>query len=237
MKKFRWGIFLSLSAVLLALCSCTRQDAPESTTVTDTETEIKQTAAVEENKEYRELFDKYKECNEQYFKNTEAAVNTLLGQRYAYAITAYEHSRTLSEIAEMFFDDISENTLNIYFALRGFEDKEYTVKDTEAEYKCKKKEDEYVYRVSYDTDKQSFEIVLYVNGELKDSFKCEMSDGTLTKNCYSGTLQRTFISRVNKDGTSKIEWYDDHVENVPETDDEDHGYVVYDGIALSGVIK
>ena len=64
-----------------------------------------------------------------------------------------------------------------------------------------------------------------------------MSDGTLTKNCYSGTLQRTFISRVNKDGTSKIEWYDDHVENIPETDDEEHGYVVYDGIALSGVIK
>ena len=30
-------------------------------------------------------------------------MGTLIGQRYAYAVTAYDHSKELSDIAEMFF--------------------------------------------------------------------------------------------------------------------------------------
>ena len=229
---------LAVSAVFV-FSACTSQDTPATETETETVTEadIKQTAAPEENKEYKELFAKYKECEEQYFKNTETAVNTLIGQRYAYAITAYEHSRELTEIAEMFFDDISENTLNIYFALRGFEDKEYSADENKAEYKCRKNDDIHVYTVEYEITTETINVTHTVNGEKKDYLACVISDDGLYKECYSGSLQRTFVSRVNKDGTSKIEWYDRDVTEDKPTEEEEHGYVIYDGLTLSGVIK
>ena len=188
-------------------------------------------------KDYRELYALYKERNSSYFENTETAINSIIGQKYAYGITAYKHSDELAEIAEMFFDDNAENNLNIYFALRGYEDKEYTQVDNSAEYGCKKKNDAYLYKASYDAENKTFEISLLINGELKDSFRCSISDDSLIKYCYSGSLDRTFISRVNKDGTSQIDWYEGLTENGETVDENEHGYVVYDGKTVSGVIK
>ena len=137
----------------------------------------------------------------------------------------------------MFFDETSENTLNIYFALRGFEDKEYTENERTAEYKCRKNDDQHVYTVEYDTAGKTINVTHTVNGETKDLFTCRIDDDGLYKECYSGSLQRTFVSRVNKDGTSKIEWYDRDVTEDKPAEEEEHGYVVYDGLTLSGVIK
>ena len=238
LKKIKWGILFASAVCALSLCSCTETTPPLTDVVTIPElTEIKTVAVSNENKEYKELLQLYKKCDEEYFKNTETAVNTLLGQRYAYAVTAYNHSEELTEIAEMFFDDTSENTLNIYFALRGFEDKEYTEDEDKAEYKCKKNEDQHVYTVQFDTAGKTINVTHTVNGEKKDYLGCKMDDDGLYKECYSGSLQRTFVSRVNKDGTSKIEWYDRDVTDTPPEEEEEHGYVVYDGLALSGVIR
>lgn len=226
-----------LSAALLLFCSCTQSppDVLESLINNiDTTQEIPDSGRF---KDYRELYEKYKNCNIMYFKNTETAINTFIGQKYVYGITAYKHSDELAEVAEMFFADNSENTLNIYFALRGFEDKEYIQNDNTAEYRLKKNGEQYVYTASYDPDEQSFEISQSVNEELKDSFKCTVTDELLVKYCYRGKLDRTFISRVNKDGTSRIDWYEGLTENGEDIPEEEHGYIIYDGINLSGVIK
>ena len=226
-----------LSAVILILCSCSQSPTEVLESIMNN---LESTAPKADSvlyKDYRELYALYKERNSSYFENTETAINTLIGQKYAYGITAYKHSDELAEIAEMFFDDNAENNLNIYFALRGYEDKEYTENDNSAEYKCKKKNDSYLYNACYDAENKSFEISLSVNGELKDSFKCDLSDDSIIKLCYSGSLDRTFVSRANKDGTSRIDWYEGLTENGEEVDENEHGYVIYDGKALSGVIK
>ena len=238
MKLLRRCVLPAISAVLLLLCSCT-QSPPDVLDSLINNIEPTFPAAPESTryKDYRELFLQYKENNSAYFANTEAAINSLLGQKYAYGITAYKHSDELAEIAEMFFDDNAENTLNIYFALRGFEEKTYTQDEYTAQYGCKKNGDSYVYVMNYSAENKSFEISLDVNGELKDAFKCSMTDDSLTKYCYRGTLDRTFISRVNKDGTSRIDWYEGLVPAEQDADREEYGYVVFDGMILSGVIK
>lgn len=239
MKLLRRCVLPALSAVFLLLCSCTQQ-APD---VLESLINNIDTAAVPkpvdsgEYKDYRELYLQYKEKNASYFSNTEAAINSLLGQKYAYGLTAYKHGDELAEIAEMFFDDNAENTLNIYFALRGFEDKEYTQNENTAQYSCKKNNDAYLYKASYDAENMSFEISLNVNEELKDSFRCSMSDDSLTKYCYRGTIDRTFIIIVNKDGTSRIDWYEGLTADGTEIPEEEHGYIIFDGTVLSGVVK
>lgn len=221
----------------LFLCSCTENTPSFTDIITSPElTDIK-TITSAENKEYKELLQLYKKYEKEYFENTETAINTLLGQRYVYAVTAYNHSKELTDISEMFFDETSENTLNIYFALRGYDDKEYSVNENKAEYKCKKNEDQHVYTVQFDAENKTINVTHTVNGEKKDYLDCRIDDDGLYKKCYSGSLQRTFVSRVNKDGTSKIEWYDRDVADDPPEDEEEHGYVVFDGLALSGVIK
>lgn len=228
-----------LSALLLLLSSCTQKtpDVLESIINNIDNTTVDAIVDSGRYKDYRELYLQYKEQNSAFFVNTEAAINSLLGQKYAYGITAYKHSDELAEIIEMFFDDNAENTLNIYFALRGFEDKVYQQSDNTAEYSCKKKDESYLYKASYDAENNTFGITLEVNGELKDSFRCTLTDDSLTKYCYRGTLDRTFISCVNKDGTSQIDWYEGYTEDGTDVAEDDHGYIVFDGIALSGVIK
>ena len=238
LKRSRWGILPVLLVSAFMLSACREVEVPvtgDPGTVTLPDI---LSSEIPENKEYRQLFEQYRQKNEEYFSKTEAATKTLIGQKYAYAVTAYDHSETLSEIAEMFFDISSENTLNIYFALRGYEEKSYSYDGSSAEYVCRKKDDRYRYTVSYDTEKSSIDITLYVNDELRDRLYIEMTDDTLSKLCYSGTLQRTFVSRVNNDGTSRVDWYDELIQTLPEEqNDEGHGYVIYDGVALSGVIK
>lgn len=238
MKLLRRCVLPVLSAVLLLLCSCTDQtpDVLESL-INNIDTTAVKTADSGRFSDYRELFLQYKERNSTYFDSTEAAVNTLLGQKYAYALTAYKHSDELADIAEMFFDDSAENTLNIYFALRGFEDKVYSQEENTAQYSCRKNDDAYLYKASYDAEQSRFEITLEVNGELKDSFKCVMDDDSLTKYCYRGSLDRTFISAVKKDGTSRIDWYEGMTENGEEKSANEHGYIIYDGKILTGEIK
>ena len=227
-----------LTAALLILCSCAPSppDVIESL-ISNNDTAYPKAADPGRYKDYRELFTLYKECNDSYFNATEAAINTIIGQKYMYGLTAYKHSDELAEIAEMFFDDNAENTLNIYFALRGFEDKEYAEDENKAEYSCKKKDDEYKYNASYDVQNKSFEITLHVNGELKDSCRCAITDDSLTKYCYSGPLDRTFISVVNKDSTSRIDWYEGLTGDGADVPEEEHGYIIFDGSVLSGVIK
>lgn len=239
LKKVKWGILFIIAACALLLCSCTQTPPSLTDLVTLPElTDIKTaTATATENKEYKELLELYKKCDGEYFEKTRTAVGTLIGQRYAYAVTAYDHSKELSDIAEMFFDDTSENTLSIYFALRGFEDREYTADEHTAKFSCRKNEDQHVYTVEYETAAKTINVTHTVNGEKKDHLGCKIDDDGLYKECYSGSLQRTFVSRVNKDGTSKIEWYDKDVTDNPPAEDEEHGYVVFDGLTLSGVIK
>ena len=237
MKKVKRCILPALSAIFLLLCSC-GGDVPlitESAINSDTEPEKTVTAVTV--KEYKELISEFKSVNEEYFKDTQKAVTSLIGQKYVYAVTAYNHSDELTEIAEMFFDETSENTLNIYFALRGFENKEYEASEKEAQFKCSRKDDRYVYKAVFDAEAKSFDITLTVNDELKDSLHCDINDTELIKICYSGALGRTFISRVNKDKTSKIEWYDEYLKEIPSDETKEHGYVVYDGVTLSGIIK
>ena len=223
---------------MLLLCSCT-QSPPD--VLDSLINNIEPTFTIPSDssgcKDYRELFLQYKECNTAYFSSTEAAINTLIGQKYAYGITAYKHSDELAEIAEMFFDDNAENTLNIYFALRGYEDKEYSQGENQAQYSCKKNGDSYVYKASYSVENKSFDITLEVNGELKDKFSCSMTDDSLYKYCYRGTLDRTFVSLINKDGTSRIDWYEGLVPADEQAAQEEYGYIAFDGIILSGVIK
>lgn len=238
LKLLKRCVFPALSAVFIVLCSCTK--APPDVIdglINNNEPTFTYPSDSAQYKDYRELFLQYKECNAAYFSSTEAAINTLLGQKYVYGITAYKHSDELSEIAEMFFDDNAENTLNIYFALRGYEDKEYTQNGNTAQYGCKKNGDAYVYKASYSAESRSFDITLDVNGELKDKLSCSMTDDSLTKYCYRGTIDRTFFSRVNKDGTSRIDWYEGLVSYEDEAAQEEYGYVAFDGMILSGVIK
>ena len=238
MKKIRWGILISLSAVSLLMCSC-RADVPDvidsllSDTVTDAVIPEDQPHA-----EYRKLFNEYKAADAEYFRNTASAINSLIGQKYAYGITAYEHDADLLDVAEMFFDRNSEQTLGIYFTLRGFESKSYSEEGNTAVFTAMKKSDEYVYEMTYDADAGSFEIVLSVNGETRDSLRCTFDGDSIEKCCYEGTLQRTFISRVNKNGESTVEWFDRMIRTPEETEaDEERGSVVFDGEMLSGVIK
>ena len=234
----RWGILLALSVFCVCFTAC--ENDPSSvieSIINNSDTQIQKTSEEEDHKQYRELFSEFKQADTEYFKNAEAAITSLIGQKFAYGITAYRHSDELMDIAEMFFDDNSENTLNIYFALRGFEDKEYTEDGSTAEYSCKKKDDSYLYRVIYNEDASGFEIRLYQNGELKDFLICDLDGDQLSKICYRGTLNRTFISRVSEDGKAEVVWIDDKVESVDAIPDGEHGYVIYDGINLTGVIK
>ena len=62
----------------------------------------------------------------------------------------------------------------------------------------------------------------------------------------SNALMNHIIQRLNKEGHKtflltgsryKNEWYDKDVTDNPPAEDEEHGYVVFDGLTLSGVIK
>jgi hypothetical protein len=196
------------------------------------------TAVTDEESGYVKLFSSFKKREKEYFRDTYNAAHTLIGQKYVYVVTAYNHSDELSEIAEMFFSADSEKNLNIYFALRGFENKEYKEEENRATYSCTKKDEKYVYSASYDTEKQSFEITLTVDENVKDVLKCRLDEKALFKLCYRGYLNRTFISRVYVDGKSDVSWYDEYVPDeasVPEG--TDHGRVNFDGVTLSGEIK
>ena len=237
MKRNRWGFPVILSAAFIFLCSCTAEvpDLIESIKSEPVLTDVSGNGA---HSDYKKLFAAYKTASEEYYKDTATAINSLLGQKYAYGMTAYMHDADLTDVAEMFFDDNSENNLGIYFALRGYEEKQYTETGNEAEFSAKKKGDLYSYRMSYDADAGSFEISLYVNDELKDSLQCSFDGETLVKCCYEGNLQRTFISRVNDEGASTVEWFDRQIVSPDETEaNEDRGSVVYYGEMLSGVIK
>lgn len=237
MKKKRWGISVLLISLILTLCSCKGaiSDVIDSF-ISDTAPSSSEESA--EPNEYKEIFAAYKASNEEYYKKTESAINTIIGQKYGYGITAYDHSDDLAEIAEMFFDSNSEAVLDVYFKIRGYENGVYTENGNTAEYSAKKKNDECVYKTSYDAERRCFEIVYTVNGEIKDNLKCELGENTLMKCCYSGTIDRTFISRVNSDGESTVEWFDRKITDPCETEaNEERGSVVFDGEKLSGVIK
>jgi hypothetical protein len=138
----------------------------------------------------------------------------------------------------MFFDDNSAAALDMYFALRGYDDRVYKAEDNSAEFSAKKKDDDCVYKVTYNADERSFEITYTVNGELNDSLLCVLTDGDLLKCCYVGTIERTFISRVSRDGKSDVEWFDRMITDPAETEaNEERGNVSYDGEKLSGLIK
>ena len=226
-------------ALVFLLCSCKDgiSDVIESL-ISDTVPQSVNATDSNENSEYRELFAAYKASNDEYYKKTEAAINTIIGQKYGYGITAYNHSDELSEIAEMFFDSNSAAMLDMYFTIRGYDDRVYETDGNKATFTCSKKDDVCVYKMTYDADSRFFEISYYVNDELKDSLSCEMTDKELVKCCYVGTLERTFISRVNSDGESQVEWFDRCITSPYETSaGEDRGNVEFDGEKLSGVIK
>ena len=201
LKRYRWGFPVILSAAFILLCSCTAE-VPDLIESIKSEPALTDVSGNDSHSDYKRLFAAYKNANEEYYKDTAAAINSLLGQKYAYGMTAYMHDADLTDVAEMFFDDNSENNLGIYFALRGYEDKKYTENGTEAEFSAKKKGDQYSYRMNYDAQAGSFEISLYVNDELKDSLRCSFDGETLEKCCYEGNIQRTFISRTQSKSVS-----------------------------------
>lgn len=234
MKKVRLILLSALALTAMFLCSCADETPQMIESILGADT----TAVTAEESGYGELFSSFKKREKEYFRDTYNAANTLIGQKYVYVVTAYNHSDELSEIAEMFFSADSEKNLNIYFALRGFENKEYKEEENRATYSCTKKDEKYVYSVSYDTEKQSFEITLSVDENVKDVLKCRLDEKSLFKLCYSGYLNRTFISRVYEDGKSKVSWYDELITDEADIPAEgEHGYVDFDGATLSGEIK
>lgn len=243
MKKNRWGILITLSVTSFLLCSFILSSCRP--VIPDViESLMSDTAATSDipdsgkYADYKNLFAEYKTANKEYFKNTENAINSIMGQKYGYGITAYEHGDDLAEIAEMFFDENSAARLDMYFALRGYDDRSYKEEENAAEFTAKKKDDDCSYKVSYNAEDGRFEIIFTVNGEIQDSLLCVLTDDDLVKCCYSGTIDRTFISRVSRDGKSEVEWFDRMITDPAETEaNEERGNVSFNGEMLSGKIK
>ena len=182
---------------------------------------------------FQKILKNFTDKDKAYFASSEREMNkNPLNQKYSYAVSAYHQSNGICDTAAMFFAENAAEELNLYFRLYGYVYKEYSQNEKKAVLKCEKDGAIYIYEVSYSEEPVYFEILIYKNDAVIESFKCSLTEDSIEKVYYDDNIKQLIVSLASSDGSVSVSWYGtEFIEGFSIPENEPSGSVTYkDGV-------